>query len=52
MEKAAFTDGRLLEGISAKVINDAGDEVPRGVVGELAVKGPEMFLGYLQEEFN
>jgi cyclohexanecarboxylate-CoA ligase len=52
VEKAAFTDGRLLEGISAKVINDAGEEVPRGVVGELAVKGPEMFLGYLQEEFN
>ncbi|OLS40740.1 AMP-binding protein [Bacillus sp. MRMR6] len=52
LHKAAFTDGRLIEGSKAKVVDDNGENLPCGTVGELAVKGPEMFLGYTQKEFN
>lgn len=32
-----------------KVVDDAGDEVPRGQMGELAVRGPNIFLGYFEK---
>ncbi len=32
--------GKPVRGYQAKVINDAGQEVPRGTVGRLAVRGP------------
>ncbi|MBU8906129.1 AMP-binding protein [Desertibacillus haloalkaliphilus] len=51
-DKTAYTDGRLLEGSEAIILDDNMREVPANQVGELAVKGPEMFLGYLQPEFN
>ncbi|MCF8565040.1 AMP-binding protein [Alicyclobacillus tolerans] len=52
LEKAAHTDGRMFEGSFAKILNPNGTEAKTGEVGELAVKGPEMFLGYLQSELN
>lgn len=50
--KAANSDGRLLEGSEAKIVDENGMELPVGQVGELAVKGPEMFLGYTQKDYN
>lgn len=32
--------GKVVPGYSAKVVNDEGQEVPRGSIGRLAVKGP------------
>jgi 2-aminobenzoate-CoA ligase len=32
--------GQVVPGYTAKVVNDAGEEVPRGTVGKLAVIGP------------
>lgn len=32
--------GKVVPGYSAKVVNDQGQEVPRGSLGKLAVKGP------------
>ncbi len=32
--------GKVVPGYIAKVVDDRGDEVPRGTVGKLAVKGP------------
>ena len=52
VQKAAHTDRRLMEGSSAKIIDEAGDELPAGEVGEIAAKGLELFLGYLQPEHN
>ncbi len=37
--KAACT-GKPVSGYEAKVIDEAGDEVPRGTIGRLAVRGP------------
>ncbi|KAI8084043.1 uncharacterized protein B0P05DRAFT_570449 [Gilbertella persicaria] len=38
--------GYLAPGYSAKLINDEGNEVPIGQMGELCVKGPTMTTGY------
>ncbi|MED4584605.1 AMP-binding protein [Brevibacillus choshinensis] len=52
IEKAALTDGKLFEGAQAIIVDDLGAALSAGEVGELAVKGPELFLGYIQEEYN
>jgi long-chain acyl-CoA synthetase len=38
--------GFPMPGVKMKVVDDAGDERPRGEVGELAVKGPGVMRGY------
>src|SRR5204863_6679850 len=35
-----------MPGVKMKVVDDAGDELERGEVGELAVKGPSVMRGY------
>ncbi|MBY0099432.1 AMP-binding protein [Mesobacillus maritimus] len=52
LEKTAHTDGKPLEGSEALILDDNMNPLSVNQVGELAVKGPEMFLGYLQSEFN
>lgn len=39
--------GRLLPNQTAKHISPTGEEVPVGEVGELWIKGPNVFVGYL-----
>jgi 2-aminobenzoate-CoA ligase len=39
-EVRAGSTGRVVPGYVAKVVNEAGDEVPRGTIGRLAVRGP------------
>lgn len=51
-QKAATTEGKLHEMKKVKIVNDDGEELPIGMIGEIAVKGPDRFLGYLQPEFN
>jgi len=40
--------GKLLPNITAKYMDEEGKEVPTGQAGELWVKGPNVFLGYLK----
>lgn len=44
------TDGRLAPGVDLRVVDSEGTELPRGVVGELQLRGPEMMLGYIDAE--
>lgn len=38
---------RPLPGVALQVVNESGDAVSPGVVGEIEVKGPTLMLGYL-----
>jgi cyclohexanecarboxylate-CoA ligase len=50
-DKAAETDGRLIMRAECRIVDD-GRELPQGQVGEIAVNGPERFLGYLDPALN
>jgi non-ribosomal peptide synthetase component E (peptide arylation enzyme) len=40
--------GKPLPGIEIKIINDKGEEVPEGEVGELICRGPYSYTGYFK----
>jgi acyl-CoA synthetase (AMP-forming)/AMP-acid ligase II len=44
--KRKYTDGRPLEGIELRLVDDEGSEVPVGEPGEILSRGPERFWGY------
>jgi cyclohexanecarboxylate-CoA ligase len=46
LEKSSKTDGRAVEGVAVKVVDDDGRELPAGETGRLMVRGAQMFLGY------
>jgi long-chain acyl-CoA synthetase len=41
--------GKVLQGIEVRLVDEHGDDALRGDAGELWVKGPNVFLGYLDE---
>jgi non-ribosomal peptide synthetase component E (peptide arylation enzyme) len=41
------TDGRPLDGIRIRIVDDSGTELPAGVEGNYELLSPTMFLGYL-----
>ena len=45
-ERIGGTVGPALPGISVRVVDAEGGVVPRGVVGDVQVKGPNVFAGY------
>ena len=45
-ERRAGSVGPALPGISLRVVDDEGQELPAGEVGHLQVKGPNVFPGY------
>jgi acyl-CoA synthetase (AMP-forming)/AMP-acid ligase II len=40
------TDGRALEGVELRLVDEAGAEVPAGTAGEILSRGPDLCLGY------
>jgi cyclohexanecarboxylate-CoA ligase len=46
VDKRAQTDGRLIAGNEVRLVDDDGNDVPSGAEGEIASRGPELFLGY------
>ena len=52
-ERDATTDGPLIAGGELRIVDPSTlTDVPRGRPGELLVRGPEMFSGYLDRELN
>ncbi|MBL8924346.1 MAG: AMP-binding protein [Myxococcaceae bacterium] len=39
--------GQPVDGVELKLVDDARQAVPHGAMGEVAVRGPNVFLGYL-----
>jgi acyl-CoA synthetase (AMP-forming)/AMP-acid ligase II len=46
------TVGRPVPGVTVRVVDDSAHEVPAGGDGELRLKGPQCFLGYVDESLN
>ncbi|WAH42777.1 AMP-binding protein [Alicyclobacillus fastidiosus] len=46
-EKLAGTDGRVIDGMAIRIVDDEGNVVPPGVEGSYQVKTPAMFATYL-----
>ncbi|MDO0924343.1 AMP-binding protein [Streptomyces sp. TG1A-8] len=38
--------GRVVPGMSARAVDEAGEELPRGEIGEIIVRGPGLMQGY------
>lgn len=52
IEKRAYTDGRLLPGAEIRIVDDEDRDVSDGRSGELLVRGPDLFVGYLDETLD
>ena len=50
--KRVETDGRPSPGCVARLVDDAGREVPRGAEGEIEAFGPQLAVGYLDPAMN
>jgi acyl-CoA synthetase (AMP-forming)/AMP-acid ligase II len=48
-ETIATTSGRAIPGVEVRVVDDRGNEVPRGEPGEVVVRGYNVMLGYLDD---
>ena len=48
-ERVAGTVGFALPGIAVRVSDDDGNELPRGEVGNIELRGPNVFKGYWQQ---
>ncbi|MDB5451804.1 MAG: fatty-acyl-CoA synthase, partial [Caulobacteraceae bacterium] len=51
-EKRAKSDGRLLAGVSVRLVDDEGAPVADGQPGEIVSMGPDLFKGYLDPAHN
>jgi len=52
LDKRLNADGRPNSGCEARILDDAGRDVAAGGEGELAVRGPERFIGYTDPDLN
>ena len=50
--KLAATDGRAAPGVQIRIVADDDRILPAGHVGEVRVRGPQLFLGYVDESLN
>jgi cyclohexanecarboxylate-CoA ligase len=50
--KRARTDGRAMGAVQVRVLDESGSDAPSGAVGEVLVRGPELFVGYLDTSLN
>jgi acyl-CoA synthetase (AMP-forming)/AMP-acid ligase II len=48
-ETIAATSGRAIPGVEVRVVDDAGNELPRGEAGEIVCRGYNVMVGYLDD---
>jgi malonyl-CoA/methylmalonyl-CoA synthetase len=47
-ERRAGTVGKPLPGVSQRIVDDGGRELPRGATGGIEIRGPNVFAGYFR----
>ncbi len=52
LKKRMLTDGRLTPGNEVRFVDDDMNDVAPGTEGEIAVRGPEQFVGYRDESLD
>ena len=52
LEYRSQTDGHVLDGVQLKLVDEDGKEVKTGEPGEILSIGPDMCVGYVNEEHN
>ena len=52
LEKRATTDGQLTAGNEIRILDDDGKDLAPGNAGEIASRGPELFVGYRDAVLN
>lgn len=52
LAKRAGSDGRLLPDVEVRLVDDEGRDVAAGQPGEVATRGPELFVGYSDDALN
>jgi long-chain acyl-CoA synthetase len=48
MPRKLGSTGMPIQGVLVKILDDAGNEVPRGTIGEVCAKGPNVSPGYYE----
>ena len=51
-DKCAFTDGRPQPDVEIRLVDDDGKDVAKGAEGEVLSRGPDQFLGYMDEAMD
>jgi HIP---CoA ligase len=49
-ETISHTSGRAIEGLEVKIVDDDGNEVPRGDAGEIVCRGYNVMVGYFEDD--
>jgi cyclohexanecarboxylate-CoA ligase len=52
LQKRMHTDGRLLDGVEVRIVDDELLDLPTGEAGEILSRGPELFVGYRDRSLN
>lgn len=52
LDKQLHTEGRVMAGSELRFVDDDGHDVPVGEEGEIATRGPDLFIGYFDEALN
>jgi acyl-CoA synthetase (AMP-forming)/AMP-acid ligase II len=52
LDKRMHTDGRLLDGVEVRIVDDTLRDLPPGTEGEILSRGPELFVGYRDQALD
>ena len=52
LQKRLGTEGRVMPGSEIRIVDEAGQDASPGQDGEIATRGPERFLGYLDSSLD